>query len=335
MVDESTRGVRLGTLLGEEAAGAHLLLRYSVRLPWEWVFLEALPAVRPVNFRGLFSVPRAGDRLRAPHLRTATLRFELLDPGSMAVTAMWCSSPLLDCVRNKDLLHLSLERFGLLWAAPPTVLMPSSPPDILSFTLPSFLPTSSTSSSSSSSSSSERDFIPGRFVLKPPMGCQGAGIEFVGEASEVIPVLLEDAARAAEHATDALVGRHPRWVLQAHVASRLVCGGRKMHLRTHLLLLESPSAVQLFYHRRHEVRVAFASSADAPISDRNAQITNGAGGSSTLRCLLRDMPELCGVEEALEAWLQAFLSRLAPQLASNRDSPAPPPPSAPGVRFSQ
>lgn len=167
------------------------------------------------------------------------------------------------------------------------------------------------------------------------MGCQGAGIEFVGEASEVIPVLLEDAARAAEHATDALVGRHPRWVLQAHVASRLVCGGRKMHLRTHLLLLESPSAVQLYYHRRHEVRVAFASSADAPISDRNAQITNGAGGSSTLRCLLRDMPELCGVEEALEAWLHAFLSRLAPQLASNRDSPAPPPPSAPGVRFSQ
>ena len=166
-------------------------------------------------------------------------------------------------------------------------------------------------------------------MLKPPMGCQGEGIAFLGSVEECLPLLQEDARRVAEHGTDLWVGRTPRWVLQAHIASFLVGDDRKMHLRTHLVLIEdelsaapsappalsSPPRFRLYFHRRHEVRMAGRAAVEAQPDDRSAQITNGAGGSSTFRCLLQDVEALKGLEETMEQWLQKFLGDMTTLLS--------------------
>ena len=83
----------------------------------------------------------------------------------------------------------------------------------------------------------------GIVVLKPPLGCQGEGIEFLrGDCRQhVLETVQRDASNArAEpgflNGLRARLGRLSGWVVQAHVASMLTSGGRKFHARAYVFV---------------------------------------------------------------------------------------------------
>lgn len=132
---------------------------------------------------------------------------------------------------------------------------------------------------------------------------------FVRDVPAALKEIRRQAAQLQEGDLDnvrqMLGGREPRWVIQQHVRSKLVCGGRKFHLRAYLVFDASRKTMLLY--RTFEVRIAAqpypgdpaAGDTDAPA----AHITNGAGGTATERCLLEEVSELRGVATRLEAWL--------------------------------
>lgn len=329
---------------------------YSVRCPWEWVLAAAFPSVAAVQVRQLYTMRALGEgcslrrtTLQARPVRTATMRFETKERATGALHAAWCCSALFEPVRNKDLLVATLRACGLDWVAPPSLLLPwpdervdGTDTDLRCMALPGVAdddaafadvppPPRFRASDRLPGGEQQRSFLDGRYVLKPPMGCQGEGIEFLSSVQSAAGYLDKDYELAQQHQTDKYVGRRPHYVLQAHIAGLLIAGGRKFHLRTHLLLVESrccavrpPSGFRLYYHDRHEVRIASCPDVD-DYAVRGAHITNGAGGSATQRRLLSDVPELRGLDAVLASWLARFLGALAARLLDFTPlTPAPP-----------
>ena len=286
----------------------------TVRTLWQWVFEEALPDIQRVNFRSLVSVKSGkiqGD------FQPTTFRFERRDRTGH-LHCFWSCSPVCHPLRNKDLLVSALEKCGLQWAAPPSLLLPYKLEHLNSATascwkLPKPIqPPIQMTLGLKSPPAEGVSFLEGRYVLKPPMGCQGDGIEFIGSPEEALPALQHDANLAIENKASQFIGRQPQWVLQSHICSHLL-NERKFHLRTHVVIIEksveNPLRYAVFFHQHHELRIAFKEEHLSSFSERAAHITNGAGGSTTHRCLLSDFAELESLEKVLERWLKIFFSK--------------------------
>jgi hypothetical protein len=364
-----------------------------VRSSWQWVFHRAIPHVlRVPASRHLLSRSRCGLSFLP---RSSLLRLEVLrlhshllpsppphgeqpaasDPEredgvvSSVVCGYWGTSDALSALRNKDLLVGTLESVQCVWAAPPSLLLPW-PQEVsgdyethfASLSLPPPPPYPLPLFACPLTSTSHRSFFTDRYVLKPPMGCQGEGIEFLSSPQKCVPFLRADEQLARDTHAVECVGRLPHYVLQAHIAS-LLLSGRKCHLRSHLLLIEPPllyslpsqsssssssssspslspvrlpsSSLRVYFHTEHEVRIAahpmatsITSSPTANSSqgdgdegdeygsfaDRQAHITNGAGGADTQRILLDDVAELSGLSPLLDQWICEFVSAVYPSL---------------------
>ena len=317
-------------LLVEQEQDFHILVK-----KWNWVMTSAFPRSmlhHEIHQLPSFQLLKHATSGNSTPLLTRTLRlsrfvFELAPPSSdcAPIKTCWGSSSLLDCLRYKDLLVEALAHAGLSWVAPPSLLLPRNPARIADSDPSCQLPDVGRQPEilAASQRIGQSSFIAGRSVLKPPMGCQGKGIEFLGSVSEALPTLARDRKLAKQNRTDEMIQRKkPRWVLQAHIDSLPVRGGRKFHLRVHMIFLETLQAgsktpvVRAFFHRQHEVRIA----ADAMREDeddyhrRAAHITNGAGGNATERRLMDEVEELQPHRRALEEWLACFVPRLVPTL---------------------
>ena len=157
-------------------------------------------------------------------------------------------------------------------------------------------------------------------VLKQPLGCCGERVFFVYSTEDILRKVAEDYERATKEKgflEDIMRSKQriPMWVLQSEVRSLPILGNRKFHLRTYVLIREHPTVgpVALMYTKNHEVRVAAeamngASGFQQDYLSRNRMqhITNGAGGSNTIRMILGDISEICHLRGKLED----FVSRL-------------------------
>ena len=182
------------------------------------VLYHDLPSVPSSTVEG-----KGGKKRRRRPDRPALARFEWYEvgeedgegkeKGERKGEAWWCVSGLMDPLRHKDLLVKSLSFSSLQWATPPSLLFPPTPEEIeelmekvkrgekggfevwedVETPVPPLKwfreklgvegPSSSYSSPSSLSPSSSPSPLP-RYVLKPPMGCQGEGIQFVENLEE-------------------------------------------------------------------------------------------------------------------------------------------------------
>lgn len=162
----------------------------------------------------------------------------------------------------------------------------------------------------------------GDLLVLKPAGGYGGDVAFYGTGD--VAAIRREIAYAAEltralpfHEERAFI---PGWVLQAHVRSRLIRGGRKFHLRGYVVVANGTWSV----HRRAEVRVAaapLASATDpADAAFRSAHVTNGAGGTATERCLAADVAD--ELPDA-DARLRAFLLRVFGALRREAAADAP------------
>ena len=156
-------------------------------------------------------------------------------------------------------------------------------------------------------------------VLKQPLGCCGEGVFFVYSTEDVLKKVAEDYERATKEKgfLEEIMRskqRIPMWILQSEIRSLPILGNRKFHLRTYVLIREHPTVgpVALMYTKNHEVRIAAeamdgASGFQQELSRNRLQhITNGAGGSNTIRMILDDISEI----RHLRGKLEDFVSRL-------------------------
>jgi hypothetical protein len=159
-------------------------------------------------------------------------------------------------------------------------------------------------------------------VLKQPLGCCGHGVFFVSTVDEVLSKVKGNYARAqAEKGFMELIVRTkkriPEWVLQSEIKGLPILSNRKFHLRTYVLIREHPTEgpVSLMYIRNHEVRVASEAMAPTPVNGddlarvRSQHITNGAGGSDTMRMLLDDIPEIRNLRGKLEGFVSELFGK--------------------------
>ncbi|KAJ1453991.1 hypothetical protein M885DRAFT_618485 [Pelagophyceae sp. CCMP2097] len=162
----------------------------------------------------------------------------------------------------------------------------------------------------------------GLLVLKPSGGYGGEGIIFTDDPQRVVDEVLQHAALTKELPFHEERTHIPGWVVQANVSSALVRQGRKLHLRSYVCVFGN--AVCL-YVGDHEARVA-----ELPLDgsdDARRFITNGAGGSATLRLRVCEIEEELGfgeggLQKALEAFLApvcAALFKNAPEAARRQD----------------
>jgi len=152
-------------------------------------------------------------------------------------------------------------------------------------------------------------------VLKPAIGSGGRGITLVTSSRQALDLIQADAerARAEPRFLDqlrAMYGRVPGWVLQEHVASRLVRGGRKFHVRVYVVIHQQ----RAFLYNTTEVRIAAHPSPGTDWDNRSAHITNGAGGDATDRRLWEEVDELHGKENIIRQFVCECCQRLAPSM---------------------
>lgn len=228
------------------------------------------------------------------------------DDGDLIV---WFGGNAFDHLGDKDLLcelcnHPSANLDSLV---PPTTLVPWDSESVEDYPLPQ-------------SPHNPNEPTPMRVVLKPPLGCQGAGIEFHHDPEEILAVVRRDAAAARKEPgfldeIRASKGRVPSWVLQTYVPS-LLLGGRKFHVRAYVLVHqfgttttareEELTTPEIYYYDEFEVRIASANYDDEDYTNRAAHITNGAGGSETSRRMMEEIPELN--PETVRVFLTALFS---------------------------
>lgn len=195
-------------------------------------------------------------------------------------------------------------------------------------------------------------------ILKTPLGSRGEGVFFVTSVNEVYDLIEshQERARKEDGFLDMVrrwKGRIPSWVLQEEIyPPMLIRGNRKFHLRTYVAIVEHSSEegqsqsgkddglardkhVKVYIYNRHEVRIAsipFSTkndivsetsseySTDQTSRDRDAHITNGAGGDKTQRFLLQEVDELvsCGMQERIEKFVaEIFLDHVMNKDYSN------------------
>jgi Tubulin-tyrosine ligase family len=109
----------------------------------------------------------------------------------------------------------------------------------------------------------------------------------------------------------------PGWVLQEHISNPLLCAGRKFHTRVYALCCHNGDT---YVHEQVEVRVAESLYNSSDLTLRNANITNGAGGSGTQRALTTDLPELAGLTAKLIAFVSEILQGVPAQQCAHDDT---------------
>ena len=151
--------------------------------------------------------------------------------------------------------------------------------------------------------------VPACLVLKPSSACGGSGIVYVQNFKDAIREIDREAKLAMQQ--EGLVenleleGRGlPRWVLQEHIESRLICDGRKFHVRAYAVYNGDTIMVLT---GRYEIRVAHDPYDTLPgpnMRNRSAHMTNGAGGTKTKRCMFCEIPELAEYRNSLDFFLK-------------------------------
>jgi len=257
---------------------------------WQWVMQLAVDEAKWVQYGDLpswrklkldyISSGRKVKKLRPP---PGFLRIE--GPGER----VWVSGTAFDQMGDKDLLaQISNDDPALRDFVPASHLVAWDCDDVSEVSLPN--PNGELLS-----------------VLKAPLGCQGVGIHFVTTPSQVLEIIAIDAENARnepgfmEYIMSSM-GRIPKWVVQAYIPSLLI-NDRKFHLRVYIVA----HGEELWYYPHFECRIACSAYSDDH-SDREAHITNGAGGSSTQRLMLEEVEALSHVAEKVEPFLTGFFS---------------------------
>ena len=165
------------------------------------------------------------------------------------------------------------------------------------------------------------------FLLKPSSACGGSGIVFCRTISQALKILDHDAKAAVnelnflEYIMD-VFGKMPRWIMQEHVESALIRGGKKFHVRSYLVYDERTKKLFL-RHSDHEVRIAKESYNEAMgmvYDDRyehgvnpDIHITNGGGsGLTEVRVMMSEVEELCNQMTSLNNFLKTLFGQLLP-----------------------
>ncbi|GMI28779.1 hypothetical protein TeGR_g4107 [Tetraparma gracilis] len=272
-------------------------LHYTARSPWRWVFASLLPAPHVLRASSR-SLP--GNAGYAHNRQPATLSFTSGTPPSLAsgepaLRAM-CSSALLFPVDSKDLLVSTLSaccrRAGVPLSSviPESILLPHDCAQVPA------LPSAPS-------------------VLKLPLGSCGDGVFFVSSRAAVAELLASNLANVKAAGPDLLASlprraTPPSLVLQAEVPPHP--HKRRFSLRAHVLLRSLPGGYRAWRHARTEVRLAAREHGGGGGRDRDAHITNGAGGKDTERTLLAEVPELARYEGAVAAFVGALFGRVLP-----------------------
>eukprot|EP00516_Mucochytrium_quahogii_P005301 CAMPEP_0203744212 /NCGR_PEP_ID=MMETSP0098-20131031/363_1 /ASSEMBLY_ACC=CAM_ASM_000208 /TAXON_ID=96639 /ORGANISM=" , Strain NY0313808BC1" /LENGTH=321 /DNA_ID=CAMNT_0050631673 /DNA_START=366 /DNA_END=1331 /DNA_ORIENTATION=- len=227
----------------------------------------------------------------------------------MSENSIWFSGNAFDNLGEKDLLVQIFQDLDVCDITPPSVQIPWDAIDTTNVIAPGTV------------ASAKLDKT---LVLKPPLGCQGNGIEFVNTVEEALPFIMRDAENAIAEkgfieSIRRLKGRIPSWVLQAHVPSMLIDKGRKFHLRAYIVVDQRNEDV--FYYDEFEVRVASKPLGERPYSDRSAHITNGAGGDETSRQTFTETKDLLRHRNGVVTFLEKmFEGRIREELFRKNDN---------------
>lgn len=291
---------------------------YTSRLQWRWVFKEAVAtlgirATLVASVRELPStvLPSASksrkfeQQQQMKSLRTSTpppLRVEIRE----GTRGGWYSSNAFHYLGDKANLVDALRRTQCQWAAPPSIVIPWN---------------ISLNTELEQASKKLRDLwqahtLPDCLVLKPSAACGGSGIVYVQNLNDAISEIDRNAQNALEEEgfLDFLQSRRgsiPRWVLQNHIESRLIYGGRKFHVRAYAVYDETSDGSLMLLTGRYEVRIACDPYDTLPGMQckRSAHMTNGAGGTSTTRVLFHEVDELADTRVKLDCFLKRLLAK--------------------------
>jgi hypothetical protein len=227
----------------------------------------------------------------------APLRVETAD----GARGGWYSSPAFHFLGDKATLSDTLREGQCGWSAPVSIVVPWDA-------------TVNTSRQEAILKLRElwganHAYLPLCLVLKPSSACGGSGIVYIQNLDDVVTEIDREAKHALqqEGLLESLKlerGRVPRWVLQGHIESRLICDQRKFHVRAYAV---HNGDFLMVLTGRYEVRIAFDSIIHAlpnPNSNRSAHMTNGAGGTKTTRCMFSEVPELADARASLDSFLR-------------------------------
>lgn len=250
--------------------------------------------------------------------QVSTVRFDVVDADGKLLDACHGSSSALDGLEDKDELVRTFQRcradqFGL---APPSSLIRwdvtlSECQTMLQDKLPAL-------------ESNPKHPI---CVLKEPISSRGDGIYFVKSVEEIYTIVERHRKQAQQEGSDFLdtvmaqKGRIPAWVLQAEVYPPRLVNECKFHIRTYLVAcecLEDDHLVNVYVHKRHEVRIAATKVNNVESTERNpkAHITSGwqFGGNTTQRVLIESVPSLAPHQAALEYFVASTCDHLLPDI---------------------
>jgi hypothetical protein len=151
-------------------------------------------------------------------------------------------------------------------------------------------------------------------VLKMPLGSCGEGVFFVSSIAEVQEIVANNYQRAVAEkgllqSLLSINGYIPSLVLQAEIKTKVLSCSRKFSLRSYMLLVVDDNEEEYSMHLYDKVEVRLASKSmdnSLDVRDRQAHITNGAGGSDTTRCLLEDVPELVKEHGKIMAFMRSL-----------------------------
>ena len=274
--------------------GASLPLSFSATPAWESFAALAFPSLRSES---------------ASRKPTAKRGHGLIAVADGARTVLAATSSAMDHLDDKALLCVALRAAGVAADAPPTTAI-AWDADAGDVSLPA-----------SDGDGGGDDEL---YVLKPAGGYGGFDVRFTRDAAVVARVVAEQAALTAELPFHCDRDYIPGFVLQSHVRSLPVRGGRKFHLRGYVVATHRG----WFVHERAEARIAPLPMAAADADDdaaafRAAHVTNGAGGTSTERCLASDPKLAEDVGADVEARLRSFLRRVFGALKATAPAATP------------
>lgn len=280
---------------------------FTCRPVWEFYFKQVLG--EPLNnstteIVSLPSVKKFGiahflfKRNNRPRFCPATFRIERISDDQEKY--VWCTSPAFDPFDLKDDLVHAIQVAGCTHLAPDSYLLEWDISDLTPEIKQLF--------------HNQNEPL----LLKSAIGSGGRGIEFVCSSDELFQIIQQnaEAAKAEPNFLDQIrktyQNRIPSWVLQRHIKSILVQGGRKCHLRAYIVIHD-----KILMYKTIEVRVAasiYCHESNLDWKDRSAHITNGAGGDKTERFLLSEIDELSGLEFNVQDFLVELLNSLKAQI---------------------
>jgi hypothetical protein len=285
-----------------------LALHYTAHHNWSWVVQSAVsflnPEPRAVTVHNLSrEMPSMKHWTRKIKPRYALFRIETSSDQS-SWRGVWASSPALEYLDAKDALWEELRRVGAESAMPTTLLIPWDCDVEPQFT-----------------------FDPSQYILKAALGSGGYGLYFISSPGDILSIVRNhaDKARRTEGFCEGLLrdyGRVPSWSLQTRVSSLEVLGGRKCQFRAYIVLRNT----SMFIYKVCEVRLPFwDTSIEEPLREDEAFFCGGSGAIpynfqrrkvSTERRLVRELPEIAGIEDSLLQVMRRAFSALKEPILS-------------------